>query len=153
MCTVKILTIADLEEKTFNYRSCKNLFKLFLREFPSMKLDWETSWNEWTIKLLTFFAELGKFYDFEVYLTPKCGVLTSNKENTSEYLVDLSWCFEDEKKRAEWIELALESELSSQDIDEIMYDFSKLVEIKSYVKVGIFAPKLSDRDTLIEDLE
>lgn len=147
------MTWDELKERHINYRSCKILFELFLKKFPSLKLDWEKDWNEWTKQILTFFAELGKFYGFEVYLHPKFGVLNSGKEPTSEYLVDLCWSFEDEYNRAQWIELALESELSSRDIDSITYDFNKLVDIKSYVKVGIFSPKLAERDKVIEALE
>lgn len=143
----------ELEEKHTNYRSCKVLFELFLEKFPNLKLDWEKDWNQWTKQILTLFAELGKFFGFEVYLEPKYGILGLDKEPTSEYLVDLCWSFEDEYYRAQWIELALESELSGRDIDSIIEDFNKLVDVKSYVKVGIFCPKLADRDRVMELLE
>jgi len=80
------------------------------------------------------------------------GVLNLDNEQSSEYIVDLCWCLEDEYERAYWMELALESELSSQDIDSIKYDFWKLTDIKAYTKVGIFAPKLRDRQKVLEEL-
>jgi len=71
---------------------------------------------------------------------------------SNEYLVDLCWCFSDKYEKAYWIELALESELSGQDVDSIRYDFWKLVDVKAYTKVGIFAPKLKDWQKVLDEL-
>lgn len=142
----------ELKDKRVNLRSCEFLFLLFLKGYSEMKLDWNDDWKEWTSNILTFFAELGKFYGYQIYLNPVFGVLNLSNEQSSEYIVDLCWCLEDEYERAYWMELALESELSSQDIDSIKYDFWKLTDIKAYTKVGIFAPKLRDRQKVLEEL-
>jgi len=144
--------LKELKDKTANLRSCEFLFSLFLKGYSEMKLDWNDDRKKWTSNILTFFAELGKFYGYQIYLNPEFGVLNLGNEQSSEYIVDLCWCLEDEYERAYWMELALESELSSQDIDSIKYDFWKLTDIKAYTKVGIFAPKLRDRQKVLEEL-
>lgn len=141
------------EEQTINTRSCQVLFSLFIDNFPSFKVDWEKDWGEWTKQILTFFAELGKKYLYHVYLDPQYGVLDLEKEPTEEYMVDLCWTFEDECMRGYWMELALESELSAQDLGSIMWDFYKLIDIKAFMKIGICAPKLSERDKVIREME
>ena len=95
---------------------------------------------------------MGKTYEYQVYLGPQYGVLDLNKEPTNEYLVDLCWTFENRK--GYWMELALESELSkSQNFDAIQWDFYKLIDIKAFTKIGIFSPKLSERDDVINEIE
>jgi hypothetical protein len=49
-------------------------------------------------------------------------------------------------------QLALESELSGQDIDSVKDDFWKLTDVKAYTKIGIFAPKLKDRQKVLDEL-
>jgi len=146
------LLYKDLRKKALNLRSCETLFDVFLKACTNMKLNWNEGWTEWSKKILVFFADLGRFYDYRVYLEPQYGVLDTDKKPTSEYLVDLCWSFEDEYARAYWIELALESELSSQNIDSIKYDFWKLTDVKAFVKVGIFAPKLKDKKATLEEI-
>jgi hypothetical protein len=115
-----------------------------------MKLNESDDYNEWTRRILSFFAELGKYYDYQIYLKPSIGVTDLDNNRTSEYLVDLCWSFEDERDRAFWIELALESELSSQNINSIRYDFQKLTDVKSFIKVGIFGPRLRDKQEVLD---
>ena len=143
----------DLEkDKATNLRSCNFLFSLFLKAYPKMSLNWSDNWNEWTNKILTFFAELGKLYEYHVYLSPEYGVLDLNNEPTNEYLVDLCWSFEDENERAFWLDLALESELSGRKVISIKEDFWKLTDVKAYTKVGIFTPFLRDKDRVLEEI-
>ncbi|MEM5867561.1 MAG: hypothetical protein QXG39_06545 [Candidatus Aenigmatarchaeota archaeon] len=144
--------LKDLKEKVVNLRSCKFLFQAFLEAFPEMKLSWKDDWDKWTKSILNFFAELGKYYKYQIYVNRKYGILDLNNELCEEYLVDLCWCFEDPYEKAYWIELALESELSAQDIDSIKYDFWKLTDLKAYTKVGIFAPKLRDKQKVLDEL-
>lgn len=143
----------DLKTEQVNLRCCDLLFELFLKACSQMKLKWDSDWNVWTSKILTFFAELGRLYEFGVYLRPEYGFTDVDNQPTSEYLVDLCWAFEDEKyNRAYWIELALESELSSQDVGSIKYDFWKLTDVKAYTKVGIFAPRLRDKKEVLDEI-
>ncbi|MGQ9642019.1 MAG: hypothetical protein ACUVUF_07855 [Candidatus Bathycorpusculaceae bacterium] len=142
----------ELKDKAVNLRSCEFLFSVFLKSYPKMKLSWDDDWGKWTSNILTFFAELGKFYGYQIYLKPEYGVLNLGNEPSTEYLVDLCWCLEDEYERAYWMEIALESELSSQDIDSIKYDFWKLTDVKAYTKVAVFAPRLRDRQIVLEEL-
>lgn len=141
-----------IKEKEVNLRSCDFLFDIFLKACTKMKLNWDEERKEWSKKILTFFAELGKYYGFRASLKPDYGILDKNNKPSSEYLVDLSWSFEDDYSRAYWLELALESELSSQNIDSIKYDFWKLTDVKSFIKVGIFAPKLRDREAILDEI-
>ncbi|RJS92438.1 hypothetical protein CW705_02835 [Candidatus Bathyarchaeota archaeon] len=142
----------ELGGKTVNLRSCDTLFSLFLGYYPKMKLGWDDDRRRWTVSILNFFAELGKFYGYQVWLKPDYGVRNINNKETREWLVDLCWYFEAEYFTAHWVELALESELSSQTIDDILYDFWKLTDIKAFMKVGIFAPKLSKKESLLQEL-
>lgn len=142
----------ELKDKAVNLRSCEFLFSVFLKSYPKMKLSWDDDWGKWTSNILTFFAELGKFYGYQIYLKPEYGVLNLGNEPSTEYLVDLCWCLEDEYERAYWMEIALESELSSQDIDSIKYDFWKLTDVNAYTKVAVFAPRLRDRQIVLEEL-
>lgn len=129
-----------------NLRSPKVLFGLFTEEFPRLNLEWG-NWTEWTNKLLGFFAKLGKKYGYYVYTRP--GIL--QKEETSEYLVDLCWTAG--FKRHAWVELALEEEISYYDIESITDDFAKVVDLKAYTKVGIFAPRLAEREEVLRSLK
>ncbi len=142
--------IKELEDKEVNIRSCETLFDIFLKACGEMKLSWNDDWNTWTKKILGFFGDFGQFLNYCVHCGPQYGIVDSEKKPTSEYLVDLCWCFEDEYSRANWIELALESELSGQTIDSITYDFWKLTDLKAYIKVGVFAPKLKDKQQVLE---
>jgi len=142
----------EFEDKTVNLRSCETLFSLFLNYYPRMKIGWGDDWKKWTANILTFFAELGKFYGYQVYLKPDYGVRNMDNEEPSEWLVDLCWYFETQFFTAHWIELALESELSNQTIEGILYDFWKLADIKAFMKVGIFVPKLRDKEKLLKEL-
>jgi len=130
------------EEKTLNLRSPEVLFDLFTKEFPKFNLQWG-NWTEWTSKLLGFFTKLGKQYGYYI----------RGGEKTSEYLVDLCWIGSFKEHGAAWMELALEEELSYYDIDSIGEDFSKIVDLKAYTKVGIFAPKLAEREEALRSLE
>lgn len=142
----------DIKEKEVNLRSCDFLFELFLKACNKVKLNWNEEWKEWSKKILTFFAELGKFYSFRVYLRPEYGILDTDNQPTSEYLVDLCWSFEDDNNRAYWLELVLESELSGQNVDSIAYDFWKLTDTKAFMKVGVFAPRLKDRTIVLDKI-
>jgi len=143
--------LKDLKEKVVNLRSCKFLFQAFLEAYPEMKLSWKDDWDKWTKSILNFFAELGKHYKYQLHVNRKYGILDLNNEPCEEYLVDLCRCFVDEK--AAWIELALESELSdAQYVESIIDDFAKLTNIKAYTKIGIFAPKLRDRQKVLDEL-
>lgn len=142
----------EVKDREINYRSCDVLFNFFLKACGELKLSWDEDWGEWTKKILGFFADFGQYYAFRVHCRPQYGVVDSDEEPTREYLVDLCWCFEDEYSRANWIELALESELSYPEVDAIKYDFWKLTDIKAYVKIGICAPRLKNKQELLEEI-
>jgi len=142
----------ELEKKSLYTRSCEVLFNLFLRAYPEMKLNWKDNRKNWTKKILTFFGELGNVYNYFVCLNKEYGFLDIRNEPTGEYLVDLCWYYSNEEETAYWIELALESELSSKDVDSIKYDFWKLTDVKAYTKIGIFMPSLRDRQRVMEEI-
>jgi hypothetical protein len=131
------------EEKTLNLRSPEVLFDIFTKEFPKFNLRWG-NWTEWTSKLLGFFTKLGEQYGYDDIRGGK---------KTREYLVDLCWIGRLKGHGAAWIELALEEELSYYDIGSITEDFEKIVDLKAYTKVGIFAPKLAEREEALRSLE
>jgi len=134
-------------EDVSNLRLPEVLFDLFIKEFPKLRLDWNKNWSEWTEKIFTFFANLGEKYRYGVYVKP--GVVKGIE--SGEYLVDLCWVADYEPHM--WMELALEEELSYTDVDSIIWDFCKIIDLKAYTKVGIFAPKLSEIDEVLQELK
>lgn len=139
----------DLKSRVVNTRSSEFLFELFLKKYSILKFSWKENWDEWSKKIFTFFGELGKDRCYEIFLNPKYGIKDLHANETSEYLVDLCW----EKQGETSLELALESELSSaNDIESIMWDFNKLMDVKAFIKVGICSPLLRDRSTLMEEI-
>ena len=62
--------------------------------------------------------------------------LRARPKSDGEYLVDLAW--EQKGDDEYYLELVLESELSDSEIDDFLYDFYKIVDLKAHIKVGIF---------------
>jgi len=98
-------------------------FKNWLIRGSNLRISDETT--KWTKGIKEFFADYGTDLGYEVKYTS-----TYKKE----YLVDLVWQVNIPNR---YIYLALESELSKRK-KEILYDFQKLLDIKSYKKIGIF---------------
>lgn len=124
-----------------NIRSCEDLSKTFLKKYPKFKWKFKNKIGALTENILSFWSDLGEEYEFTVY--------KKGKDN-HEYLLDLCWSFESGDRPDIWMELGLESELSNNSLEGIKQDFWKLVDVKSYTKVGIFSPKLGDKDEVIE---
>lgn len=121
----------------FDSRLPKALFERYLANFQTIGIDWNDEWKEWTRKNLGYFAELGKSQKYEVYWT--------HAADRTEYLVDLCWYVEGEQYS--WMELAVEEEWNPK-LDEILYDFCKLMDVKAYLKVFICFPDEATRSDL-----
>jgi len=108
----------------------------------SSDLNWKTPNSEWTKCILPFFSELGEKKGFISHYSPKAG-------GDKEYLVDLVWKINSPKR---WLQMALESEISSPTPKGILEDFEKLVDIKAYLKVGIFKIDAKKEDEVLEEM-
>lgn len=95
-------------------------------------LPWDGKATPWTKKIFQYFFDEGKKRNFEVYVDPS--VIT---ETQGEYMVDLCWSNEI-KDKYYGLALAMESEWSEYE-DEILNDFSKIVDIKSHLKIMIIS--------------
>jgi hypothetical protein len=88
-------------------------------------LSWGQSLKDWTTGIKGCFRKLAKDFDYEPVLT---------STDKKEYLTDIVWKCEHPER---YLSLAMESELSKRD-DAILEDFEKLVDIKAYLKIGLF---------------
>lgn len=88
-------------------------------------LSWGQSLKDWTSGIKGCFQKLGMTFGYEPILT---------SIDKKEYLVDIVWKFTNYDR---YLSLAMESELSKRN-DAILEDFEKLVDIKAYLKVGLF---------------
>ena len=130
-----------------NSRSCKELSDAFIEFCKKNNLS-ITQGNEYTSsQILGYWSDLGVKEGFNIWVQNRY-----SKGTTREYLVDLCWCFEYDNILDYWVELALESEISSKSIEGIEYDFYKLIDIKSFTKVGIFSPKKRDVEEYLKNL-
>lgn len=120
-------------------KSCEKLFAQFINDFPKLGCLSEYKFAQFNPHLKRYFGNLGKKSGYVSYWTSK---------ETSEYLVDLCWYVENQT--GEWMELALEQELSSDDIEEVKSDFYKLLDVKAFLKIGIFRPKKAERYKILE---
>lgn len=120
------------------------LFDKLEENYVEIGAKWKDNNAVWTKKILGFFYDLGMKQKYDVYASPKIG-----KKNTHEYLVDLSWVFENEK--GSWIELALEEEWSLNK-DAIFFDFHKLLDVKAKLKVFICFPNERDREDFPKEM-
>jgi hypothetical protein len=89
------------------------------------ELSWNQSLVDWTSKIKEYFGSVGNDKGYTPIFT--C-------EEKKEYLVDIVWLCE---KPDRYLSLALESELSERQ-SSILEDFTKLVDIKALLKIGLF---------------
>lgn len=108
----------------------------------SSDLNWKTPIAEWTKCILPFFGELGKEKGFTSLYSPKAG-------GEKEYLVDLVWKTNSPNR---CLQMALESEISNPTPKGILEDFEKLIDIKAYLKVGIFKIDAKKEDEVLEEM-
>ena len=113
--------------------NAKEIYEQFCKDWKMIGSDlpWDSGATPWTKKIFQYFSDEGKKRNFKVYADS--GMIAG----TQEYMVDLCWSNED-KDKYYGLELAMESEWS-EDEDEILYDFSKIVDIKSYLKIMIIS--------------
>jgi hypothetical protein len=88
-------------------------------------LSWTQNRGDWTSKIKEYFGNLGKAMGYKPIIT---------SADTKEYLVDIVWVCE---KPDRYLSLAMGSELSERKSD-ILEDFTKLVDIKAHLKIGLF---------------
>lgn len=134
------------------------LFKNYLEKFPSLGIYWyeqdgrAQSDKEWTKRNLDYFYQMGSDKGFDCW----------SSQHGGEYHVDLCWYRgypqgEAEEKPEDWgkqkhfMELALEHELGWK-ASSIYYAFSKLVDVKAYLKVFMCLPRVIVRPKLAEAL-
>lgn len=113
------------------------LFQKYLEKFPALKLNWDEK-KTWAERNLECFYHMGKEKDFECW----------SGKHEGEYHVDLCWYHgyppnyaknpNDWNQSEQHMELALEHEL--RGADRVYYAFSKLVDVKAYIKVFICRP-------------
>lgn len=123
-------------------RICEELFKRFLTDFQALECLKKDYIQYFTSDLLTYFHKLGQTLGYKTY-----GSYNPSPEGT-EYLVDQCWYVEGQS--GIWMELALEQELSYDTLDSIKEDFEKLLDIKAFVKVGIFIPRKPEREDVLK---
>jgi hypothetical protein len=117
----------------------EQLFRLYVKQFPTLDIKWSQRRTDWTKNSLQFFRHLAK----EKKLTP-----WPDKCNHHHYLLD--FCLED-KSTATWFELILEQEWhgplakgnKNKTIDNSKWwDFTKLAYVKAKFKIFImYLPK------------
>lgn len=115
------------------------LFKKFIDDVPKI-VKWNMSDTEWSNRIFRYFADMAKEEGFDAYY----------ENNPFEYLLDMCWVYEKAKPGVNWIEVAFEIECS-RNLDSIMDEFSKLVDIKAYTKVLLCYPKVDEVDDLISE--
>jgi hypothetical protein len=121
-------------------RELNELLDKFINDFPSLKLKWDMPDKEWTKRIFDYFAKLGKDDGFRVWY----------ENNPSEYMVDMCWVYNPDKSDLNWIEVAFEIELS-RDLDSIVDEISKLVDIKAYSKVLLCKPKVDEIEEMMSE--
>jgi hypothetical protein len=121
-------------------REPDKILKKFLDDFSTLKLKSETPDTEWTKKIFDYFSALGKTEGFETFC----------ENDPYEYLLDMCWIYSPENTCINWIEVGFEIEWS-RDLDYIMDEFAKLVDIKAYTKVLVCFPKADEVDDLVTE--
>lgn len=88
-------------------------------------LSWDQSLKDWTDGIKGCFQQLATSFGYKPVLT--C-------IDKKEYLTDIVWKCDYPDR---YLALAMESELSKR-VSAILEDFEKLVDIKAYLKIGLF---------------
>jgi hypothetical protein len=112
-------------------------FKKLIEDIPKI-IKWKMSDTEWSKEIFGYLADLGKKEGFDVFY----------ENNPYEYLLDMCWVYAKDTPAVNWIEVAFEVEWS-RDLDSIIDEFSKLVDIKAYTKVLLCYPKVDEIDDLL----
>jgi hypothetical protein len=127
----------------------EELYKNFCENFKKISaLTSDSGTSEWTKAIYHYFYKEGVENGFRVWAKPN--ILA---EGEQEYIVDLCWSKElgSEYKDYMGLELALESEwLTSKD--EIMWDFCKLIDIKSFLKVMVICVREEEVNTMLQEM-
>lgn len=114
--------------------NAKEIYEQFCGDWKIIGSDlpWDAGAKSWTKRIFQYFFDEGKKRNFGVYANTS--VIAEAK---GEYIVDLCWSNE-EKDKYYGLELAMESEWNPSE-EEILADFYKLVDIKSYLKIMIIS--------------
>ncbi len=151
-----LITVEDDKVEIDNLhelRQAKVLFEKYLEKFPSLALHWyekngayQRDKKTWRERNLECFYQMGKEEGFECW----------SGKHEGEYHVDLCWYHgyppnhgrnpKDWNQREKYMELALEHEQDERrEAERIYYAFSKLFDVKAYIKVLMCfpSPKLS----------
>jgi hypothetical protein len=110
----------------------EDIFQEFIKSFKTRGFLEKRTIPSMTKLLKEYFYDLGKRKGFQPWTTMR------GKKKSYEYLTDVCWNVIGQKKI--WLEMAMESELSGRQMDDILYDFEKLTDVKAFLKIGIFHP-------------
>lgn len=127
----------------------EELYIDFCNNFKKVStLTQNSSSPEWTKNIYDYFYNLGKENSFRVYAKPNV-----IKDGEREYLVDLCWSQEEGTEYQDYkgLDLILESEWETKK-DEIMWDFCKLVDIKSFLKIMILCVLREEFDVILQEM-
>ncbi len=126
----------------------EELYKDFCENFnKGHTLLQDSSTTKWTEEILKYFFELGKD-DYRIYTNPRVV-----KESKGSYLVDLCWSKEkgEDYRDYKGLELILESEWLTSG-KEILDDFCKLIDIKSFLKVMVICMAEEKIDDMLQKM-
>lgn len=123
--------------------SGENLFKYF-RDWLVIRsgLTWSQTLEDWTASIKQFFGELAKKNGYEP-------IYTNVEPGVKEYLADIIWR---QSGTSQKIILSIESELSCRR-DDILYDFKKVMDIKTKHHLGIFKLNKDTRKEILEKMQ
>jgi len=105
-------------------------------------LTWSESRVNWTREIKQFFGDLGVKLGYN-------SLYSSSGRGRPEYLIDLVWLNEGTTRH---IQLALESELTKPYKKGVLEDFIKLLDVKSYINIGIFQLNANKEEEIINDM-
>ena len=103
----------------------------FVQYLGNTDLGWENQGNKyWTETImnnvLNKMAKKSKLRPYSMYLN-------------GEYMIDMCWA--NEKPNVYYLDTAIEQEWNDDDKNDFLWDFYKLVDIKSILKVFIISPR------------
>ena len=104
-------------------------------------LTWSQSRKDWTRGIIQFFGNLGSQSGY-------VPIYTNVQTRVREYLADVVWRVDGPRQQ---VFVSVESEISGRPLD-ILYDFRKLLDIKSRYHIGLFKLRTDNRTRLVNQM-
>lgn len=117
-----------------------------IRPFAKYALEDELTDRQWTSEMKEIIGDIGRDNKYEV-----CATGFPDKFS-SEWLFDITWYLNDSNGNLTDVPLVLESEWGPK-IEEIKYDFEKLLVANAKYKVMIFQGSTDDIPNIIDQLK